>query len=84
MLLRQAQFKQIREHTYNNAITSLDLLLIFLAYHRSYNILLDVLIKTLLKFIQIIEYRRISLIIFFKFIDNFLWIKEIIEFKKLH
>jgi hypothetical protein len=42
MLLRHAQFKNIREYTFNNAITSLDMLIVFLAYHRSYNILIDV------------------------------------------
>jgi hypothetical protein len=42
MLFRQAQLKQIREYTLNNSINSLDLLLFYLAYHRSYNVLLDV------------------------------------------
>ena len=44
MLLRQAQFKQIREHTFNNAVTSLDLLLVFLAYNRCYKIISEVFI----------------------------------------
>lgn len=42
MLLRQAQFKQIREYSFNNAVNSLDLLLVFLSYHRSYSVLIDV------------------------------------------
>ena len=42
MLLRQDQFKQIREHTCSNAINSLDLLLFYLGYHRSYSVLSDV------------------------------------------
>lgn len=41
MLLRQPQFKQIREHTFNNSINSLDLLVYYLSYHRSYNVLID-------------------------------------------
>jgi hypothetical protein len=42
MLLRQPQFKQIREQTLANAISSLDLILFYLGYHRSYNVLSDV------------------------------------------
>ncbi len=42
MLLRQEQFKQIREHSLANAISSLDLILFYLGYHRSYNVLSDV------------------------------------------
>lgn len=45
MLLRQPQFKQIREHTLANAISSLDLILFYLGYHRSYNVLSDVIRK---------------------------------------
>ena len=42
MLFRQAQFKPIREYTFANAINSLDLLLFYMSYHRSYNVLIDV------------------------------------------
>ena len=45
MLLRQPQFKQIREQTLANAISSLDLMLFYLGYHRSYNVLSDVKTK---------------------------------------
>ena len=41
MIFRQPQFNQIRELTFNNSINSLDLLVYYLSYHRSYNVLLD-------------------------------------------
>ena len=45
MLLRQPQYKQTREKTFNNAISSLDLLIIYLTYRKSYPILAEVSIK---------------------------------------
>lgn len=41
MIFRQPQFNQIRELTFNNSINSLDLLVYYLSYHRSYNVLMD-------------------------------------------
>jgi tetratricopeptide (TPR) repeat protein len=40
-LLRQKKYQQVRENTLNNAVSSLDLLLIFLTYRRSFTVLLD-------------------------------------------
>jgi hypothetical protein len=58
MLLRQPQYKQTRDKTFNNAISSLDLLIIYLTYRKSFSLLteVNVLISSFL----------IKILIFFK------------------
>ncbi len=43
MIFRHPQFKTIRELTFKNAISSLDLLLFYLSYYRSFNIISEVI-----------------------------------------
>ena len=43
MLLRQPQYKQTREKTFNNAMSSLDLLIVYLAYRKSFSLLTEVI-----------------------------------------
>jgi hypothetical protein len=55
MLLRQPQYKQTRDKTFNNAISSLDLLIIFLTYRRSFPILTEVIFYFLMvDFVELI------------------------------
>ena len=39
MIMRHPEFKKLRELTFKSAISSLDLLLFYLSYHRSFNVI---------------------------------------------
>ena len=53
MLLRQPQYKQTRDKTFNNAISSLDLLIIYLTYRKSFSLLTEVKVLISSFFIKI-------------------------------
>ena len=71
MIMRHAQFKQIRELTFKNAVTALDYLIFYLAYHRSFNVIAEV-ISLVFYFLLLLFHVEIQLVM-----SSFLCCKEI-------